>query len=79
MQENKMVFYSKLIKIAIGVAFAILLIVLLSQYIQLAKLNNQNNALQSEYSTALTNKNELTEKKNGIEADYNQFVEDYAR
>lgn len=77
--ESKIKTYSLLIKIGIGIVAGIFAIVLLCQYITLAKLNNQNNSLSQEYETLVAQKSDLENQKQGIESDYENFVTDYAR
>lgn len=60
-------------------AFSVMIVlgvVLLVQYISLAKLTNQSNALDSEYSKAQTEYNEKSDFKKDLEDNYNQYVED---
>jgi cell division protein FtsB len=79
MTENKAKIYSILIKIAIGIVFSVLIIVLLYQYITLGKLNNKYDSLSNDYTALQAEKTDLEKQQKDIEDNYEEYVTDYAR
>lgn len=79
MENSKQDTISKIIKISIGIVFAIFFIILLSQYITIANLNAKASSLhrqQAEVAQTLEQKNN---QYNDINDNYDKYVEDYAR
>lgn len=79
MENSKQDTISKIIKISIGIVFALFFIILLSQYITIANLNEKASSLhrqQAEVAQTLEQKNN---QYNDINDNYDKYVEDYAR
>lgn len=70
---------SIIIKTTICILFAVIFVVLLSQYITIAQLNKKNESLNTELSTITKQQEELTKQYNDINNNYEDYVEDYMR
>lgn len=79
MEEKHAKLVSILIKTAIVIAFSIIAIILLWQYIQIAKLNATNDKLNAELSSATQQSSSLNNQKNEITNNYEEYVADYVR
>ncbi len=77
--KDKAKFYSILLKSTIGVVIAIMMIVLLSQYITIAKLNKNKNNLNGELQTLTSQKEQLDNEYDKINSNYDEYVSDYVR
>ena len=79
MTENKAKTYSLFIKIGIGLILCVFAVILISQYITLNNLNNQNSKLNQEYASLVDQDTYLTNQKAEIEDNYDEYVADIAR
>ena len=77
MEKSKAI--SIIIKTTISILFAVFFVILLSQYITIAQLNNKNDRLNAELSSATNQYNELDKTYNDISSNYEDYVEDYVR
>ena len=68
-----------IIKMIIYVAFAILILVLLAQYISMAQLNNKKAKLDAELNSTTSQYEKLNDEYNDINENYDDYVEDYVR
>lgn len=76
---EKQKYISNLIKVSIVVLFAVILILLFSQYITMAQLKNKGAKLDSELATTKQEYDELSQKHDDISNNYEDYVTDYAR
>lgn len=79
MTDNKAKTYSLLIKIGIGLILCVFAVILLSQYITLGNLNATNDKLNAELATLVKQDTELTNQKQEIDENYDEYVTDVAR
>ena len=77
MEKQKLI--STLIKVSIAVIFAILFIVLLSQYITMAQLNKKRYELNSELNATKKQYEDLSNTNDDISNNYEDYVTEYAR
>ena len=68
-----------IIKMIIYVAFAILILVLLAQYISMAQLNSKKAKLDAELNSTTSQYEKLNDEYNDINENYDDYVEDYVR
>lgn len=70
---------SKIIKISIGIIFAVFFVILLSQYITMAQLSAKQQNLTNELQTQTTEYEKLNEEYESIAENYEDYVTDYTR
>ena len=75
-RENTISF---IIKAVIGVVFVVLFVLLLSQYITMAGLEDKKNKLDTELENVTSQYNELQNEYESIRENYDEYVEDYTR
>lgn len=76
---EKQKFISNLIKVSIVVLFAVVLILLLSQYITIAQLKNKRAKLDTELAETKQQYDDLSQENDDISNNYEDYVTDYAR
>lgn len=70
---------SKIIKISIGIIFAVFFVILLSQYITMAQLDAKQKNLDNELKTQTEQYDALNEQYRHIADNYEEYVTDYVR
>lgn len=70
---------SNIIKLTIGIIFAIFFVVLFSQYISMAQLNAKKDKLDAELATTTKQHETLSNEYDNISQNYEDYVEEYVR
>lgn len=70
---------SKIIKISIGIVFAIFFVVLLAQYITMAQLSNKQKQLDAQIEAEQTELDKKTKEYDEIAENYEDYITDYVR
>ena len=77
MEKQKLI--SNIIKVSIAILFAIIFIVLFSQYITMAQLKNKNSKLDAELANTKQQYDDLSQQYDDISNNYEDYVTDYVR
>ena len=76
---EKQKYISNLIKVSIVVLFAVLIILLLGQYITMAQLKNKSARLDAELASTKQQYDDLSQQHDDISNNYEDYVTGYAR
>ena len=77
MEKQQLV--SKIIKISIGIVFAIFFVVLLAQYITMAQISAKQKRLDAQVETQQEEYDKISKEYDDISENYEDYITDYVR